>query len=183
MNTNIQESDFTRLNNCINGNPRYYIGYSKVTPTQAENMHATKYRGKKFGRGYVVSGYSLKEDCERANKTYRSDSKHVKVLMDKHIVDCVEGRRSPKLAAQDIMQQFNSWDCEYERKHTPNNQKRFSYFLRGLPFNFETYSYCNTNKFLESLSITPPKRAASDEKSLELYHYLIYSAVLRNLKK
>lgn len=64
-----QEQRFTRLFNDVNGNPRYYIGAyelaglagATVAEVEAVARKAgfRKYRGKKYGTGYVVVSYNL----------------------------------------------------------------------------------------------------------------------------
>lgn len=67
-----QEQRFTRLLNDVNGNPRYYIGAydlaDLVGATTAEveavakRADFRKYRGKKYGAGYVAESYNLSQD-------------------------------------------------------------------------------------------------------------------------
>lgn len=66
-----QEQRFTRLSNDVNGNPRYYIGVydladlAGATVAEVEAVAVAikagfrKYRGKKYGSGYVVVSYNL----------------------------------------------------------------------------------------------------------------------------
>jgi hypothetical protein len=55
-----------RLENDINGNPRFYIPcylFSENGEFRRPNF-ATKYRGKKYGQGWVFQSYNLKEELE-----------------------------------------------------------------------------------------------------------------------
>lgn len=64
-----QKQNFIRLSNDVNGNPRYYIGcyelagLVRATTAEVEAVAVKagfrKYRGKKYGTGYVVVGYNL----------------------------------------------------------------------------------------------------------------------------
>ena len=64
-----QEQRFTRLSNDVNGNPRYYIGAYDLADLAggaiaeveavAKKAGFRKYRGKKYGVGYVVVSYNL----------------------------------------------------------------------------------------------------------------------------
>lgn len=64
-----QEQKFARLSNDVNGNPRYYIGVyeladlagATVAEVEAVAVKAgfRKYRGEKYGTGYVVVSYNL----------------------------------------------------------------------------------------------------------------------------
>ena len=54
-----------RLDNDINGNPRYYLPIYML-PRMADKARLkaglNRYRGKRFGAGYVISSYSLEYD-------------------------------------------------------------------------------------------------------------------------
>lgn len=64
-----QEQRFTRLSNDVNGNPRSYIGVyeladlagATVAEVEAVAVKAgfRKYRGKRYGAGYIVVSYNL----------------------------------------------------------------------------------------------------------------------------
>lgn len=66
------EQRFIGLLNDVNGNPRYYIGIIELAVlvgATTEEVGAVarkagfkKYRGKKYGAGYVVESYNLSED-------------------------------------------------------------------------------------------------------------------------
>ena len=53
-----------RLDNDLNGNPRYYVAaYHFMNDGKFYNpKNATKYRGKKFGLGWVFQSYNLRVD-------------------------------------------------------------------------------------------------------------------------
>nr|DAV86483.1 MAG TPA: hypothetical protein [Caudoviricetes sp.] len=63
------ENVFVRLKNDVNGNPRYYVGAYDLAalvgvradqlPRFAGKTGFNKYRGKRYGGGYVVSSYNL----------------------------------------------------------------------------------------------------------------------------
>ena len=69
-----QKQNFIRLSNDVNGNPRYYIGCYElaglVRATTAEveavaiKAGFRKYRGKKYGAGYVVVSYNLNNSLD-----------------------------------------------------------------------------------------------------------------------
>jgi len=64
-NIKIDSSEIIRLENCINGNPRYYVEYMKIH-TLPEHLHhfidMPRYKGKRYGSGYVLSSYNLDDD-------------------------------------------------------------------------------------------------------------------------
>jgi hypothetical protein len=54
-----------RIDNDVNGNPRYYLPIfllPKMDDKTRRNAGLAKYRGKRFGAGYVVQSYSLEHD-------------------------------------------------------------------------------------------------------------------------
>lgn len=63
------EQIFARLKNDVNGNPRYYVGAYDLAalvgvavddlPQFAGKAGFKKYRGTKFGAGYVTQSYNL----------------------------------------------------------------------------------------------------------------------------
>lgn len=57
-----------RLDNDINGNPRYYVSVCAFI-RDGEFMrpfNASKYRGKRYGAGWVFQSYNLKSSIEHA---------------------------------------------------------------------------------------------------------------------
>jgi hypothetical protein len=57
----------TKLNNCVNGNPRYYVAAYEFKGDSGEYYRpafANKYRGKAYGAGWVFTSYNL-ESCIR----------------------------------------------------------------------------------------------------------------------
>jgi hypothetical protein len=80
--------DFTRVNNDVNGNPRYvahflafttpddlagYMGLDKTTQkynlalSRAKPLGGRKFHNKQFGGGIVFTSYNTRELCERIN--------------------------------------------------------------------------------------------------------------------
>jgi len=117
-------------------------------------------------------------------KKHRTNSAHVRGQIRKHIIDVVKVEdhcdhiENIEEASKIILESFNDWDCEYEQNRIPNNQDRFSYWLFGLPFDFE-YTHCGIADFLNSLGINPEGKTYDDDKSAKLYHYLIFSEILK----
>jgi len=59
----------TRLNNDVNGNPRYYVPAYIFRNAQGDFVrpeHCRKYTGKRYGAGWVFSSYSLENDLRDA---------------------------------------------------------------------------------------------------------------------
>lgn len=56
-----------RMDNDINGNPRYYIAkymLPSLSDVTRSNLGLVKYRGKKYGPGYVLQSYALDYDLK-----------------------------------------------------------------------------------------------------------------------
>lgn len=56
------ELEAVKINHDINGNPRYYIGASNFRDIDGNfirPVYAKKYRGKKFGAGWIFQSYNL----------------------------------------------------------------------------------------------------------------------------
>jgi len=54
-----------RIDNDINGNPRYYVPFymlPRLSDDERRKAGLAKYRGKRFGAGYVIQSYSLEYD-------------------------------------------------------------------------------------------------------------------------
>ena len=62
-----QVARFTRLNNDVNGNPRYYLPLYAIPETHADYIKdalgLVRYRGKKYGAGYVLQSYNIQADA------------------------------------------------------------------------------------------------------------------------
>lgn len=80
---NITPENFTRLDNDVNGNPKYYISIADFLSVAPDDMGLlekcdyidkkrkgsilNKYRGKKYGSGYTIQSYSLPNSCRYIN--------------------------------------------------------------------------------------------------------------------
>lgn len=62
-----QVARFTRIDNDVNGNPRYYLPRYAIADTHnayiVDVMGLVKYRGKKYGAGYVIQSYNIEADA------------------------------------------------------------------------------------------------------------------------
>jgi hypothetical protein len=67
MKDKITKDDFTRLDNDINGNPRYYLPKFMAKESDVRKLGAVQYRGKKYGAGWVFQTYNLQDDCDKLN--------------------------------------------------------------------------------------------------------------------
>ena len=65
------KDSFTRIDNDINGNPRYYLPVyllNEFTHKEINKIGGVKYRGKKYGAGYVFCTYNLYHTIARLTK-------------------------------------------------------------------------------------------------------------------
>lgn len=62
-----QVSRFKRIDSDVNGNPRYYLPLYAIPESHAsyivDVLGLTKYRGKKYGAGYVLQSYNIESDA------------------------------------------------------------------------------------------------------------------------
>ena len=65
--TKLTKENFTRIESDINGNPRYYLPIYLAQESIARKLGAVKYRGKKYGAGWVFQTYNLQSDCDKLN--------------------------------------------------------------------------------------------------------------------
>ena len=79
------EQIFARLKNDVNGNPRYYVGIYDLAalvgvavddlPQFAKKVGFKKYRGNKYGAGYVTQSYNLKNSVDALKRVIESGRK------------------------------------------------------------------------------------------------------------
>ena len=71
---NSRDIEVTRIDNCVNGNPRYVVHFIDIANTYQEAINISKqiggkkYRAKWFGGGVVFSSYNVIEDLKRIIK-------------------------------------------------------------------------------------------------------------------
>ena len=71
----LQEISVMRINNCVNGNPRYVVHFLALGLKEYKSNDLTRqsglklYRGKKFGGGFVFSSYNVKDSLQFAYDT------------------------------------------------------------------------------------------------------------------
>ena len=59
--------DFQRIDSDVNGNPRYYLPVYLATESAARKIGGVKYRGKKYGAGWVFESYALQGEIDALN--------------------------------------------------------------------------------------------------------------------
>lgn len=67
--------NFLRIENDMNGNPRYYIGWLEMASllnvdankleSLERDLRLTNYKGKKYGKGYILQSYNLKASVQQ----------------------------------------------------------------------------------------------------------------------
>ena len=84
MSDKVKPSHFTRINNDVNGNPRYVCHYIRLSApvdrdadiserytlalARARSIGGRKYHTKKYGGGIVFQSYNLQNTCDSINK-------------------------------------------------------------------------------------------------------------------
>ena len=68
--------NFTRVNNDVNGNPRYVISWLSLGLDKYEASKKTReaglkiYRGKNYGGGFIFQSYSLEQEVKWLNDIF-----------------------------------------------------------------------------------------------------------------
>lgn len=84
-----QVARFTRINNDVNGNPRYYLPLYAIRGQATNRIHAdyikdvlglVKYRGKKYGAGYVLQSYNIEADALELQRLESLSEYHIQAL-------------------------------------------------------------------------------------------------------
>lgn len=115
----------------------------------------------------------------------KTNSKEVRNKVKQHVIDCVYSENEEYYdnitdAANKLYSEFNRVaNHTNNMKRFPNDQERFSDYLNGLPFHFE-YTYQGIQDYLNSLGINPENKEYDINKSIKLYHYLIFSEMMKN---
>lgn len=65
----LTQADFTRIDNDTNGNPRYYLPVYLAEEKAVRKIGGVKYRGKRYGMGWVFQSYALQGDVDALNST------------------------------------------------------------------------------------------------------------------
>ena len=63
----LTQADFTRIDNDTNGNPRYYLPVYMAEEKNVRKIGGVKYRGKRYGAGWVFQSYALQGDVDALN--------------------------------------------------------------------------------------------------------------------
>ncbi len=70
----ITKDNFIRINNDVNGNPRYVFHFLELANNYnealflAKKIGGKKFHNKQYGGGIVVQSYNLQDDCDRINE-------------------------------------------------------------------------------------------------------------------
>ena len=115
-------------------------------------------------------------------KTVKTNSKQVREQIKQHIMDCTLDENEKPFqtfegAKNRVLSEFKRVaNYPNNLQRFPNNQDRFSDYLNGLPFNFE-FTYYGIKEYLNGLGINPTGKEYSSDKSLKLYHALIWREI------
>ena len=116
----------------------------------------------------------------------RSNSKQVRQAIDSHILENVtDYNGNTFITIQDAANHLNSEfnrvaNYPYNVAKFPNNQDRFSDYLFGLPFSFHFSNY-DIEMYVNSLGLNSSGKSYPIEKTIKLYHYLIFCQTLKNI--
>jgi hypothetical protein len=70
----ITQGDFTRINNDVNGNPRYVFHFLELADNYnealflAKKIGGKKFHNKQYGGGIVVQSYNLNDEIKLINE-------------------------------------------------------------------------------------------------------------------
>lgn len=115
----------------------------------------------------------------------KTNSKEVRNAIKNHILECVYNyyeNTFPTLkeACDHLYNEFDRVSNDVNNKKIiPNEQKRFEYYLQGIPFYFH-YTNEDIEAFLNSLGINKEGKKYEPSQMWSLYAYLIYSETLKN---
>jgi hypothetical protein len=59
--------NFLRIDSDANGNPRYYLPAFLATESAVRKLGGVKYRGKRYGAGWVFQSYALQGEIDALN--------------------------------------------------------------------------------------------------------------------
>ena len=116
----------------------------------------------------------------------KSNSKQVREQIKKHILECVYNEQGEqftdlKTACNYLKNEFiRVANYPYNLQKFPNDQNRFSDYLFGLPFHFY-FSNEDIKNYINSLGLNPEGKNYSSDKTIKLYHYLVFSEINKNL--
>ena len=59
--------NFQRIESDVNGNPRYYLPVFLAEESAVRKLGGVKYRGKRYGAGWVFQSYALQGEIDALN--------------------------------------------------------------------------------------------------------------------
>jgi hypothetical protein len=59
--------NFLRIESDVNGNPRYYLPGYLANESAVRKVGGVKYRGKRYGSGWVFQSYALQGEIDALN--------------------------------------------------------------------------------------------------------------------
>lgn len=63
----LTQTDFTRIDSDVNGNPRYYLPAFMAEEKNVRKIGGVMYRGKQNGPGWVFQSYALQSEVDALN--------------------------------------------------------------------------------------------------------------------
>ena len=114
----------------------------------------------------------------------KSNSKTVKLAIQKHILECVYNYEENQFktleeACNHLNSEFNRVaGYDYNLRKFPNYVDRFVDYLQGIPFHFY-YTNEDLKEFLNSLGINPNNKEFSSNDMWNRYGLLIYREMIK----
>jgi len=109
--------------------------------------------------------------------TIRTNNKEFRTQVRNHVIDCLDTEYFDTIPEQlqNVMDDFNNYNCAYERKRFPNKYDNFKNWLNGLPSSihneFSNYNiYMTLKSWFENCGTEYVEQDA--QKEFDLYYYL-----------
>jgi hypothetical protein len=161
-----------------------YVPNRDIAEVEVEKNGKTKYVD---GADLLDGIYVKKSKFGKGGKT-TTNSKEVRDAVKKHILESVYDENENQFknfdeASKYLAEEFKRVaDNKNNQSKFPNNQDRFTDYLKGIPFHFE-YTDEGLEKFLNGLGINPTKKQYTGDQMWKLYGALIWKEVYPKYNK
>lgn len=119
-------------------------------------------------------------------KKLRSNSKEVKEAIRLHLIEISQNDdvkvKTVEQAKEYIINRFYNEKIKYNKHYNTNIQELFIYWLNGLSLN-TYYITDDIINYLHSIGLYSKDKKQEQEKAANLYHYLIFKEVKKELFK
>ena len=166
------------------GKKATYVPKRDIAEVEVEKNGKTKYVD---GADLLDGVYVKKSKFGKGGKT-TTNSKEVRDAVKKHILESVYDENEKQFknfdeASKYLAEEFKRVaDYRNNQSKFPNNQDRFTDYLKGIPFHFE-YTDEGLEKFLNGLGINPTNKEYTGDQMWKLYGALIWKEVYPKYSK